>query len=299
MKKKLLCALVLMLFLTYPCSEVSAKSSYYNSQVKIAIKKYKFGNYTGCIQDCKNIIKASPNNALAYYYLGMAYTQAGRGNDAITCYKKVLSLKTNPKLAEYAETGRRCLETPDKCVLPDPVDANKKPVEELSDIDKFIASPSDLSPAVRQDFKQKHLNAIKTEINANKDLDSYNFEKLNDASQDKPETGEQAKIAQKPSEDEIKAAFKVLNNAGINPYTTQTDMQQVMNYQNPEMQELNALTGGNTQNYQNNAMFNMLPYMLSQNNGSKNNYSPQLIQSMIMSSMMNNMDYNIDTDKDK
>lgn len=298
MKKKLLCVFVITLFLAHPCNKASAKSSYYTSQVKIAIQKYKFGNYTGCIQDCKNIIKTSPNNALAYYYLGMAYTQAGRGDDAIVCYKKVLSLKTNPKLAEYAETGRRCLETPDKCVLPKPIDINKPVQEELSDLDKFVASPSDLSPTVRQDFQQKHLNAIKTEINANKDLDNYNFQKLNDASQDNSQITDQQKIAQKPSEDEIKAAFKVLNSAGINPYATQNNMQQIMNYQNPEMQEINALTGNSTQNNQSNAMFNMLPYMLSQNNGGKN-YSPQLIQSMIMGSMMTNLDYNIDIDKDK
>lgn len=307
MKKKLLCASVIMLFLVYPYTKVSAKNSYYNSRVKVAIQKYKSGNYTGCIQDCKNIVKTEPENAFAYYYMGMAYTQAGKGDEAVICYKKVLSLKTEPKLAEYAETGRRCIETPVRCIPPKPVDNIAK--EELSDIDKFVASPSDLSPTVRQDFQQKHLNAIKTEINGNKDLDNYNFQKLNDASQDSLKSEEQPKIAQKPSDTEIKAALKVLNDAEINPndasyssvlnQNSQNGLQQIINNQNPELLEINALMGNNSQSNQNNSMLNMVPYMLSQNKSGNSSYSPQLMQAIMMNSMMNNMDYNIDVDKDK
>lgn len=298
MKKKLLCTLVIMLLLACPYTKASAKGNYYNSRVKVAIQKYKSGNYTGCIQDCNNIVKTEPENAFAYYYMGMAYAQAGKSNEAVVCYKKVLSLKTAPKLAGYAETGRRCIETPNKCVPPKPVNNTAK--EELSDIDKFVASPSDLSPTVRQDFQQKHLNAIKTEINGNKDLDNYNFQKLNDASQDSSKLEEQTKIAQKPSDAEIKAALKVLNDAGINPVdASYTNTQQTINAQNPQLLEINALMGSNSQNNQSNAMLNMLPYMLTQNKDGNNNYSPQLIQSIMMNSMMSNMDYNIDVDKDK
>lgn len=309
MKKKLLCTAAVLLFLVQPYTYVSAKSNYYNGKVKVAIKKYKTGNYTGCIQDCNNIVKTEPSNALAYYYLAMSYTQAGKKDEAVKYYKKVLSFKTNPKLTEYATTGKRCLETPDQCTLKPAVVLSTKPKEELSDIDKFVASPSEdgLSPEVRKDFQQKHLNAIKNEINSNKDMDNYNFEHLNDASESDSQKKEQVNLAQKPTDAEIKAALKVLNDAGIdqnslelNSYgNTSNETQQTLNYQNPELMELNAFMGSNSQTPNNNSMLNMMPYMLSQNKGGKSNYSPQLMQAMIMNSMMGNMNYNIDVDKDK
>lgn len=297
MKKKLLCSAAILIFLAQPCTFVSAKNNYYNPKVKIAIKKYRAGNYTGCIQDCQNIVKLEPKNTIAYYYLAMSYTQAGKKDAAIKYYTKVLSFNSNPKLKEYATTGKRCLETPDQCVLA-PV---TKPTEQLSDLDKFIASPEEdgLSPAVRKDFQQKHLDSIRNEINNNQELDDYHLQRLNDASDSNTD---KIRLAQKPTESEINAALKVLKDAGINSNTTNTlydqnNMSQMMN-QNPDLMELNAMMGGANQS-NNNSMLNMIPYMLTQNKNGSSNYSPQLMQSVIMNSMMSDFNYNVDVDKDK
>lgn len=289
MKKNLLCSIVALILLAQSCSCVLAKNVYYNSRIKVAIKKYKAGNYTGCLEDCLRILKTEKKNPIAYYYLAISQVQANQKEDAIKSYNKVLSYSTNPKLREYATTGKRCIETPDQCILPT---SSKGKTENLSDLDKFILSPNNFSPAVNKDFHQKHLDDIRNQINNNKDLDNYNFQKMN-------KNIENDKIAQKPTEEEINAALKVLKDAGINQNTVNNNsnnITEIMN-QNPEMMELNAMMGGNQSN--NNSMLNMLPYMMMQNKTGTNNYSPQAMQAVIMNSMMSDFNYNIDVDKDK
>ncbi len=292
MRKRLLLSVIVLILTIQSNAFVLAKNDYADPMVKLAIKKYKSGNYTGCIQDCRNIVKKSPSNALAYYYLAMSYVQAGNPEEAIKNYAIVLSMKTNPKLKEYATTGKRCIETPEKCVLPPPPEA---PKEELSDIDKFILSPSNLSNDVKKDFHQKHLDAIRNKINNDNDIDTYHLQRLNDSGL--------IKIAQNPTTEEINSALKVLQNAGFDTSSinntvnaqNKDNIQQVMNYQNPELIELNALMGNNSQS-NSNSMLNMIPYMLTQNKNGNSNYSPQLMQSIIMNSMMSNFNYNIETD---
>lgn len=257
--------------------------------IKIAIKKYKNGNYTGCLQDCQYIIKSNPSSAVAYYYMAMAYVQAGKKDEAIKAYSKVLSLNPNAKLAEYAASGKRCLETPDKCVLE--TDATT-----LTEIDKLIAAPftDGLSNTVRKDFEQKRLDSFKNKINSGKELDDYQLDKLNDASGQQSPAEPSKAISKKPTNDEIVAALKVLNDAGLNPYT-----QQSFNQQNPEVAQVNMLMSGDGQlkNSNSDAMLNMLPFVLSQNKYGTNNYSPQLMQAVIMNSMM--PDFNLDLNQSK
>lgn len=291
MKKKLIfliTALMLLIEIS-PCSYAKT-----DTLTQLAIKKYKRGNYTGCLQDCQNIVKRQPSNALAYYYLAMAYTQAGKKQEALAAYNKVLSLKPNPKknrLAQYSKTGIRCLETPEQCKIKQVSSTTGKVTESESDIDKFINSTpyGGLSDAVKKDYQQKHLNAIKNEINNGKDVDDYEFRKINKV-QDSDKIAQADTTEQKkPTNDEVTAALKVLNEAGINPYSASA------NYQNPELSELNMLMGNNDQSRGDNSMLNMLPYMLAQNKGgeSNNNYSPQVMQSLIMNSMMNT-NFNLD-----
>lgn len=307
MKKKLLCLIAISIFLIQTCSSVFASADGVSNNVKIAIKKYKKGNFTGCLQDCQAIVNINPSNTLAYYYMAMSYVQAGKKNEAIKSYSKVLKLKPNTILSEYASTGKRCLETPDKCIL-EPTTKN-----ELTEIDKFIASPSadGLSPAVRRDFEQKSLDGVKNEINKDKELDDYNFKKFRDFSGQNTPTEDQDKIAlNKPTNEEVKAALKVLSDAGVNPYTNtqisdvaspsaqpQDNNTQAENLQNSELMQINALMGNNNQSNNNNSMLNMLPYMLAQDKNGKSNYSPQMMQAVIMSSMMTDLNYNVDKDK--
>ncbi|MFA7658128.1 MAG: tetratricopeptide repeat protein [Candidatus Gastranaerophilaceae bacterium] len=301
MKRKFLYLIAFLLVFSQANPCVLAKNAALSTPVRIAIKKYKIGNYTGCLQDCQAIIARYPSNSVAYYYMAMSYVQAGRKDQAISAYSKVLSLKTNSILREYATTGKRCLETPDQCQLQATPGGN-------TDLDKFIASPSSdgLSDQVRKDYDAKRLEGVKNEINNDRTPDGYEFKKFKDfsnqSSQAEP-AGE--KIAQKePTNDEVIAALKVLKSAGINPYsqpqaqeiTAANPYGQAAGIQNSEQIQLNALMGGNSQSG-NNAMMNMLPFMLAQNKNGNSNYSPQLMQAVIMNSMMT--DFNFDLDKDK
>lgn len=291
MKKQLVyfIAILIVLIQAVSCSSAQADNSI--NSVKIAVKKYKQGNYTGCLQDCISITNKTPSNAFAYYYMALAYVQAGKQKEAIDAYTKVLSLKSNPKLLEYATTGKRCLETPDKCRPESTATPSNTP-----EIDALIESSSLESPAVRKDFQQKHLDSIRNQINNGKDMDDYNFNKLNQADANNV-------IATKPTNDEIVKALKVLNDAGISPYAQAQPMNGEIgtanaNYQNSDMAQLNMLMGDNGQSKDSNSMINMLPMMFAKNKDGTSNYSPQAIQAAIMSTMMTNLNYDLN-DKDK
>lgn len=294
MKKQVAYFIVILMLLVQASSRSFAQSSYV-SPVKVAIKKYKAGNYTGCLQSCQYIIKSNPSNALAYYYMAMSYVQAGKKNEAINAYAKVLSLKPNAKLAEYATTGKRCLETPDQCVLQTDTGSSISP-----ELDKFIATPYNdgLSDTVRRDFEQKRLDEVKNQINSDKELDDYQFKKLNDAS-GQTSSDENKTIVKKPTNDEVVAALKVLNDAGLNPYTGMANpYEQMVNCQNPEMAPLNMLGNTNGQLGHSDETLNMLPFMLSQNKNGTSSYSPQLMQAVILNSMMPNFNVNLNKDND-
>jgi len=308
MKKQLICLIAIFAVLIQGANVTMAKSTASNP-VKVAIKKYKIGNYTGCLQDCQSIVRRDPSNSVAYYYMAMSYVQAGKKDEAIGAYSKVLSLNPKTRLFEYATTGKRCLETPDKCVL------EETGTVPSTDMDKFIASPSDnvLSDKVKSDLNAKRLNGVKNEINNGKDVDSYELRKFRDYTNSRSQIDVKDDVVQKkPTNDEIVAALKVLNAAGLNPYAqvqqsamVSTDVQQQVvnpyaqpsNYQNPEMAQLSALMGGNTQGQDSNAMANMIPFMLAQSKGGNTSYSPQMMQAVIMNSMM--PDFSLDENKDK
>ena len=82
---------------------------YPNANIKSAVAKYKFGNYAGCLQELFSLTKKDPSNALAYYYMAMAYTHVDMKNEAVEAYEKVISLHPNEYLVEYAIKGRDCL----------------------------------------------------------------------------------------------------------------------------------------------------------------------------------------------
>lgn len=291
MKKYFLCLITVLIFAMQACSGVFAQNTYLSNKLKSAISKYKRGNYTGCLQDCQAIVKQDPKNAFAYYYMGMSYVQAGKKDEAIKAYSKVLGLKPSTKLAEYASTGKRCLETPEMCNL------ETSTPENSTEIDKFIASPSydGLSDSVRKDFQQKHLDKIKHEINKDQELDDYDFQRFEDRSSSVEDVSAGVKVAQnKPTDEEIKAALKVLNDAGINvPNAASNNVQAQAMQQNPDLAQLNALFGGNNQSMDNDNMINMLPYMMAQSKDGSTNYSPQMMQAVIMNSMMKNFNFDL------
>lgn len=298
MKKQLiyLIAAIFIFAQTACCSFASGSQS----AVKIAAKKYKTGNYTGCLQDCLNIAYRDPSNALAYYYMAMSYAQAGQKDKAVSAYAKVLALKPNAILAEYATTGKRCLETPDKCILDDGSTSATSP-----DLDKMIYAQytGGLSNSVLKDLDQKQLDNIKNDINNDKEIDDFELKKLNDASEQvKPteiiaeaqvnETGSSTVEKKAPTNDEVAAAVKVLRDVGVNPYDG------MASYQNPQAMQLGMLGAFNNTGVNNNtndSMVNILPMLMAQSKTGQGNYSPQLMQAFIMNSMMGSM--NMDLNK--
>lgn len=276
MKKQLVYIIAIVFLMIQSNSSFAASST---SAIKIAAKKYQAGNYTGCLQDCQNIIAQNPSNAFAYYYMAMAYTQAGQKDKAIQAYSKVLTLKPNAMLADYATTGKTCLETPEKCI--DPNGASD------SEIDKLIASPNSdsLSGSVKKDLEQQQLNNLKEQINNGKDLDDNSMKLLNDASQQV--TRDNVVAQKKPTTEEVAAALKVLNEAGVNPYSSTAA------YQNPQAMQLQMLSAFNNNPVANpndsNNMLNMIPQMMAQSKSGQGNYSPELMQAFIMNTLTGNM----------
>lgn len=295
MKKSLVLS-VAILVVTSQVYSLAFASSNKGSAINVAIKKYKSGNYTGCLQDATSIVQRDPSNAVAHYYMAMSYAQAGRKDKAVEAYQKVLDLKPNATLVRYATTGKRCIETPDKC----------KETDQSSEVDRMVTSPygDGLSNEVRKSIEQKRLDSIKNEINNNKDVNNYEFKQFNDNTKQHSEAPAENKIAEEkqPTNDDIVAAIKVLNKAGINPYSqigaTLNPYAQV-NPQSAEMAQVNMLMNGNNQgnNNNNNNMMNMLPYMLAQKNGQSGGYSPQLMQAMMMNSMLPDMNFNTNDNK--
>lgn len=296
--KKIVLSIVISLFLLFQAYSYAAViNNYTTPEMKVAITKYKKGNYTGCMQDCRYVLDRS-ENPLAYYYLGNCFIKLGRPDLASVFYRQIIKMNAGSILVEYSNKALKCINDPDSCKL----DASNS-----SELDKFIASPpSDgLSPTVRKDFEQKHLDTIRNDINSDKDLDSYSFKKINydNSIQDL------SKIAQaKPTDAEVKAALKVLNDAGINPYDKQQVVSDTQNEntpeailkqtsQDPELAQLSAFINGGNQSNNKNSMMDMLPYMMMQNKDGSSAYSPQMMQAVIMNSMMNDMNYSLDVNK--
>jgi len=279
-------------------------------RLKIAISKYKAGNYTGCLEDTQALIKVDPSNYYAYYYMAMSYVQVGNKDKAIEAYQKVLSLHINPVLTKYAEKGKRCIETPELCKGDD----KNKP--ELTEIDKMVGATyvGGLSETARAQLEEKRLQMIKNEMNTENEVNNYKLKQFKDYTNQRSQVDDGEKIARAdnaPNNDEIVAAMKVLERAGLNAYShsnTALDGYAQMNnntmtQQSPESAQLSMLMGSGNQsgNNNNNNMMNMIPFMLAQSKNGQGNsgnpYSPQLMQSMMMNSML--PDFNFNTDKDR
>lgn len=200
---------------TSDSSKTTASSSldkitvyYPNANIKSAIAKYKNGNYSGCLQELFSLVKKDPSNAVAYYYMALAYTHVDMLEDAVESYEKVIALSPNSYLVDYAIKGRDCLTGGPACQPPEDTSA------EEDDLDRFIKSPygNGLSPELNQEVKQKELNNIKETINKKDSLETKDLEKIKKFD-NKSSAEETEKIAQ-VSDEEILNAVKTLKAAG-------------------------------------------------------------------------------------
>lgn len=303
---------------------VALSSVAYASNVTLqgAINKYKAGNYTGCIQDLEIYTRSERSNALAYYYLAIANVQAGRKTNAIQAYDKVLALRPNETLLDYATKGKVCLEEPDLCYK------NNTIKEEDTELDKFIRNKNQfVYKGAQQETTKKNLDSLKNRMNSNEEIQHYEFREY-ERSSNKTDNVNKAKVAteekevkkadEMPSNDDVVAAIKVLNQAGLGSLVTQQPAQssapQVAQNNNQQMQQqmmqmmmaqqqnpyagISAMLGGNNNNNNSsNQLMNMLPLLMSQGqNGEKPNISPEVMQAMLMNSMMPDLTFSSNND---
>lgn len=249
-------------------AEWENEQSYYpNANLASAVAKYKRGNYSGCLQEMISLVKREPSNPVVYYYMAMAYTQVGKKDQAVKAYEKVMRLNSQKTLTLYATRGRDCLVGGPTCTASE---------EQSDDLDNFINSPygNGFSEEVDTQLKQQQLKNFQKQINK-EDLDETDIEKIQKFDQ-KSEVITGEKIASnETSNDDILKAIETLKNAGITV--------SVNAYQPSQYDEFSMLMGNNNNN--NNSMINMLPYLMMQKESGKD-IDPQLIQSMMMNSML-------------
>ena len=193
MKKNILMVLsALVLFSTINIAHSKVTVS---NELSSAIQKYKVGNYVGCYSQLEEFVKVDPSNPLAYYYLGMASAQLGRKDEAIQNYERAITLSPRSNnLTRYAKKGKRCLETPDKCE------------ESLFDTedDEFILNKASgkFSEKVKSDYERLKIENFMREMNNTEDIDTKKFKEYKD-------------FSSVPTDEEIVAAMRVLQKAGL------------------------------------------------------------------------------------
>lgn len=262
---------------------------YPNANIKSAMAKYKAGNYSGCLQELFSLTKKDPSNALAYYYMAMAYTHLDMQNDAVEAYEKVLALHPNEYLANYAEKGRDCLTGGPKC------HPEQTSPAEQDDLDKFINAPygNGMSPELNNEIKQKELTNIKETINQKDVLEKKDIQRIKDfdsKKNNKSSIEENDKIAS-VSDEEILNAIKILKDAGLN-LTIQQENPYSQYQEDPRMMEMSMFLGNNN----NNNMMNMLPMLMTQTQKGEN-IDPRFMQAMMMNSMMNDINFTNNNNK--
>jgi tetratricopeptide (TPR) repeat protein len=233
MKKNIL--VILSLLILY--SGISTAYSQSNiNELADTIKLYKSGNYTQCYVQLEELVKKDPSNPLVYYYLGMTYAQLGRGSEAISNYERAISLSSRvSNINRYARKGKRCIESPSTCQ-----NDFTESIEEA-----FVTSKKGplFSDEAKSEFERLKIENFMREMNRNDSIDPKRFKEYKD-------------FSSVPTNDEIVAAFRVLQSAGFG------------NFLNNHQSDLSFLTG----NSQQNSMLNMM---------GTQNMNPQFIQALL------------------
>ena len=296
---------------------VSHDQVYYtNPTMKSAVTRYKQGNYTGCLQELYDYIKKHPNDPYAYYYMGLAYTKIGETKAAQNCYQKVINCNVHGQLLKSALKRRDCLTGGMFCTY-DEVMAqletglnevmNKTDISADDELDKFINSPykgNGFSPELQKQYQQKELENVQKTINRKKELNEQDYENIRRIeNMNKSEsisgeklamvTGKDASLT--PSDADVSDAIDVLRRSGLNITLTpsvESNVQTSYEQQMPEVftpnQDLQAMQMllGNSNSQNSDPMMSMLPYMMKDNG---KNIDPQVMQAMMMNSMMSGL----------
>lgn len=273
---------------------------YPNANINSAMNKYKDGNYTGSLQELFSLTLKDPSNALAYYYMAMAYTHLDMQAEAIEAYEKVIALSSNEFLTQYAVKGRDCLTDGPACVKGNAEDTIGNIQGDLKseekELDNFINSPfgSGMSQEMSEAVKRQELSNFKKTINKKQVLPPEDIQKIRDFdaknSHKSSNDDDTIKIAQ-VSNEEILQAVQTLKDAGLTLNVQSAENPYAMMYQDPKMAEVSMLLGNNNNYYNNNSMMNMLPFLMSQAKNGQN-IDPRFMQTMMMNSMMSDLNFN-------
>ena len=297
------------------------------------IEKYHLSNFAGCMQECEAYVQLHPHDTLGYYYLAMSYAKCGKKEDAILAYEQVISLHDNPMIVKYATNGRNCVignEDDAKCfqnvnvpeyrypyremaqdiggltpvdpqalidrnlnelqkrLSPDvPVDdqgANDNKIHlpfenQDADLDRFINAPygSGFSPELEQEYKKQQLKNLQQQINKD---DGNNpgkyFQNIRDIknfdSNKKSESEETIKLALADNMDvaDILKSPEYIQNK-------------------KELDQIKMMFGDYGDSNSSDDISSLLPQIAKDGE----NVSPELVQMMMMQSVMPNI---IDTD---
>lgn len=283
---------------SFGSTKLDTSDRYYpNANLNSAIKKYKIGNNTGCLQELFSFVKKDPSNPVAYYYMAMAYSQIGDTTAAIGAYEKVVSLSSNDVLTSYAVRGKACLSGDTALCHPDEAVAQTGQTEKIDPLDKFIASPygNGFSEELNEQMKQQELQRIQKGINNNGVLEKGEFRRLKDLENNETQNNFKS---ENPSKEDIIAALDILKAAGLTLSIQQPETEEQKNMKlaaqmmnSPQSQQFNEMSMLLGNNNNNNNMMNMLPMMLAQNGGK--NIDPQVMQAMMMQSMMPDINFNM------
>ena len=256
------------------------KMYYANPDLNRALEKYKKGNYSGCLQEMISLTKIDSANPIVYYYMGMAYTQVGNKDQAVKAYEQVLKLQPEETLVKYATKGRDCLVGGPTCAAPADTDEA---------LDEFVNAPygNGFSDELNAEIRKRELENIHEDINKKPELNQKDLDRIREFDE-KGAIPNENKVASVSNED-VLAAIETLKKAGVtvsvNPYQSMP--------MNNEYAQLSMLLGNNNNN--NSSMMNMLPFLMGQHQNGQN-IDPQIMQSMMMNSMITDFSF---TDNDK
>ena len=307
-------------------STLDTTTRYYpNATLSSAVSKYKKANYAGCLQELFSYVQKKPGDAVAYYYMGMAFTKIGDKEAAITSYERAIALAKDPALKKYATLGKANL-TGDSDSSSETT-AKTEEKKELTDqekaeaLDDFINSPygNGLSPELEKQMKEEKLKRLQDTINKKDQLERKDIEKIRkfDNENSTYVEGNEKLASASPSDKEILNAIKTLKDAGMNvsvqavPTSSKTSEQAVVNqpsaypevnpyammttgYSDPQMAQMSMMLGNNNNN--NNNMMNMMPFLFQSQQEGKN-IDPQVMQAIMMQQMMPSMDFGIGNNK--
>ncbi len=247
--------------------KVDTKTLFYpKASVEQAIYKYKAGNFTECLQQGLSVLIKDPKHPVANYYVGLAFAKVDDKDSAMEYLDRAATLSNNSIFVGYAQEAKQCILGASSCVE----------TEDEQKITRFIRS-SDSSglTELNRERQNQELEIIKKRMNSDKFInENFRDDRLAMA-----------------SDEEILHAIKTLKDSGVSitvnmapNYMQDPQMMEQMQ----QMQQMQMFTGGGNNNGNNNfnAAMSLIPMMMMQSEQNGKNIDPQVIQAIMMQSMM-------------